>query len=211
MSEKKDANPKAILSEAIDQLNLGIEGNKEAAKKAYKMFAEICSSEPENYLAEAYLGSATALLGRDEIDPNKRFSLVLRGLKMLDRVAAKHPEIIEVRMSRGSVCLNLPEFFFHRQSIAVEDFSYLASRYESDKKVFPQELYWKVLFNLGLAYKRLDRTLDSEAAWQKLWSVTEDPNEYRVLLKQEGFKAVGSLPGRQNPGFPKSRRGRKST
>ena len=187
MSNKKDANPKAILSVAIDQLNLGIDGNKEAAKKAHKMLKEICSNDPENYLAEAYLGSATTLFGRDEIDPNKRFTLVLRGLKMLDRVVAKQAENIEIRMSRGSVCLNLPEFYFHRLSTAVEDFSYVASRYEADKKIFSQELYWKVLFNLGLAYKKLERSKESESTWQKLWSVTEDFNQYRVLLKQEGF------------------------
>lgn len=196
MSDKKDANSKAILSKAIEQLNLGIDGDKEAAKKAHKMFKEICSQEPDNYLAEAYFGSATTLLGRDEIDPNKRFTLVLRGLKMMDRVVSKLPENIEIRMLRGSVCLNLPEFFFHRQSTAVEDFSYVASRYESDKKNFSQELFWKVLFNLGLAYKKLERTKESESTWQKLWSVTEDPNQYRVLLKQEGFKGGGKHNGR---------------
>ncbi|PKM83430.1 MAG: hypothetical protein CVU89_01415 [Firmicutes bacterium HGW-Firmicutes-14] len=197
MSGKKDAAPKAVLSEAIEQLNLGIEGDKGAAKTAHKMLKEICSHDPGNYLAEAYLGSATALLGRDEIDPNKRFTLVLRGLKILDRVVSQHPENIEIRIARGSVCQNLPEFYFHRHSTAVEDFSYLASRYESDKNIFSQDLYWKVLYNLGLAYKQLGRTAESESAWQKLWSVTEDPNKYRGLLKQEGFKPISQPSGRQ--------------
>ncbi len=191
MADKKNAAPEDIFAEAVNLLNLGIDGDKEAAKKAHKMFKEIFTGAPENYLAEAYLGSATTLLGRDEIDPNKRFTLVLRGLKILDRVVLKQPENIAIRISRGSVCLNLPEFYFHRLGTAVEDFSCLASRYESDKKSFAQELYWKVLFDLGLAYKKLERSKESESTWQKLWSVTADPNKYRELLRQEGFKAEG--------------------
>ena len=197
MSDRKDAAPEDVLTEAKNMLNLGIDGDKEAAKKAHKMFKQICASDPQNYLAEAYLGSATALLGRDEIDPNKRFTLVIRGLKILDRVVSKQPENIEIRISRGSVCHNLPEFYFHRLSTAVEDFSYLASRYESNQKIFSRELYWKVLFDLGSVYKQLGRAQESESTWQKLWSATVEPNKYRELLKQEGFKAVSEPPGRK--------------
>ncbi len=192
MADKKPTNSAEMFTEAVNLHKLGVDGDKEAVKKAHKMFKEICTDDPDNHLAEAYLGSATALLGRDEIDPNKRFTLVLQGLKKLDRVVAKEPENIEIRIMRGAVCYNLPEFYFHRQTTAVEDFSYLVSRYESDKKTFSPELYWKILYDLGSAYKQLGRNKEAESTWQKLWSVTTDP-KYEELLRQKGFNVSSKV------------------
>ncbi len=196
MADKKPATPEEVFAEAVNLHKLGVNGDKEAVQKAHKMLKEICAADPQNCLAEAYLGSATALLGRDEIDPDKRFKLVLQGLKILDRAVSKEPEHIGIRILRGSVCYNLPDFYFHRLTTAAEDFSYLVSRYEADKKIFSQDFYWKILFDLGSAYKQLQRSKESESIWGKLWSVTTDP-KYKELLRQEGFKVDTEFPSGQ--------------
>lgn len=187
MDNKNELPPVDIFAEAVSLHNLGVDGDKEAVKKAHKMFKKICAENPQDCLAEAYLGSTTALLGRDDIDPNKRFKLALNGLKILDRAVSKEPDHIEIRILRGFVCYRLPEMFFHRLATAVEDFSYVSSRYEKNHKTVSRDFYWKILFDLGLAYKQLNRIEDAHKTWKKLLSVTRDP-KYAELLKQEGYR-----------------------
>ena len=174
------------LAEAVNLHNQGIDGDQEAVKKAHQMFKKICADNPADQLAAAYLGSATTLLGRDETDLDKRFKLAMEGLKLLDHAVSQESENTEIRILRGMVCYNLPDMYFHRLTTAVEDFCFLVSRYKKRKKIFSRELYWKILFNLGSAYKSLGRKEESEATWRKLLSVNTDP-EYKELLRQEGF------------------------
>lgn len=183
----RDEQASADLTVAVNLHNTGVDGDKEAVKKAQKMFKQICAENPQDCLAEAYLGSATALLGRDEIDPNKRFKLALDGLKILDRAVSKAPDNIEIRVLRGFVCHRLPEIYFHRLATAIEDFNYVTSSYEKNKKILPRDFYCKILFELGHGYKELGRHGEAQATWKKLLSVTNDP-EYIELLKQEGFR-----------------------
>lgn len=196
MAEKMAETPEGIMAEAVKMHKLGVDGDKEAVRKAHKMFTDIFADNSQNVLAEAYLGSATALLGRDEIDPNKRFQLALRGLKMLDRAVTKEPENIEIRVLRGLVCYRLPDMYFHRLMTAVEDFNYLVSRYEADKKLLAEDFYCQTLFNLGKAYKQLDRSKESESMWRKLWSAASNP-KYLELLKREGFEVEIKTPPKQ--------------
>lgn len=206
MVDKKGSTPADSFAEAVNQHNLGVDGDKEAVKTACKMFKKIYSDNPQDCLAEAYLGSATALLGRDEIDPNKRFKFALDGLKILERAVSKEPRNIEIRILRGMVCYRLPEIYFHRLSTAVEDFNFLISQYEKNKKVFSHDFYCKILFDLGSAYKQLERGGEAETTWKKLLSVTKD-TKYIELLKEEGFTADSEVEEKpKSRGFGFSRR-----
>lgn len=196
MVKKDEQPPSDLFTEAVNLHNIGVEGDKEAVKRAYSMFKQICADNPNNCLAEAYLGSTTALLGRDEIDPNKRFKLALDGLKIMDRTVSKESDNIEIRILRGFVCHRLPEMYFHRLATAIDDFSYVVSRYEKNKKVLPRDFYCKILYELGFDYKELDRLEEAHSIWKKLLSVAGD-SKYTELLKQEGFE-VGSQSRRKS-------------
>ncbi|MBU7007092.1 hypothetical protein [Phosphitispora fastidiosa] len=196
MADKHDQRPEAdSFTTAVNLHNTGVDGDKDAVKKAHKMFKKICADNPGDCLAEAYLGSATALLGRDEIEPNRRFKLALDGLKILDRAVSKEPDNIEIRILRGFVCHRLPEIYFHRLGTAIEDFTYVISRYERNKKLLKRDFYCKLLFELGIDYKQLERIEEAHLTWQKLLSVTSDP-DYVELLKREGFEAGSETSGR---------------
>lgn len=192
MANGKEATPDDIFNEAVKMHNLGIDGDAEAVKKACQMFETVCADDPKNTLAEAYLGSATALLARDEKDLEKRFKQALEGLKMLDRAVSKEPKNIDIRTLRGYVCYNLPEMYFHRLSTAVEDFSFLVSQYRKSRNTISHDFYCKLLFDLGSAYKKLEKNNEAEATWKKLLSVTKDP-KYWELLRQEGFDVPNSV------------------
>lgn len=176
-----------FFTEAINLHNLGIDGDKEAVQKAHEILKEIFSKNPEDHLVEAYLGSVTALLGRDHENLNEKFKLALDGLKLLDSAVSKDRTNTEIRILRGYVCYNLPDMYFHRLATAVEDFDFLVSRYWRNKKIFSRDFYAKTLFDLGSAYKKMGRTKEAESTWKKLLSVTKEP-KFLDLLRQEGFK-----------------------
>ncbi|MCX7922093.1 MAG: tetratricopeptide repeat protein [Clostridia bacterium] len=186
-NEASDSEESRIqLEEAIKLHKLGTEGDKEAVKKCYELLKMIHSTQPGNYLAEAYFGSATSLLGRDEINPNQRFKLAMKGLKLMDNAVSKQPDNIEIRLLRGQVCYRLPEMYFHRTATALEDFDFIISTYEKDANSVSDETYRQVLFNLGGAYKNLNRMQEAENVWRKLLSIAPE-SKYVQMVRQEGI------------------------
>jgi len=177
--------PGEFFAAAVNLHDLGVKGDQEAVQKARRMFEEIWSENPDHHLAEAYLGSATALLGRDHPNLDEKFRLAVEGLKLLDSAVSKDENNVEIRILRGHVCFNLPEMYFHRLATAVEDFEFLISGYRRNKRVFSKEFYLETMFNLGSAYKQLGRSEEAEAVWKKLLFRTRDP-KYLNRLRQEG-------------------------
>ncbi|HHW39886.1 MAG TPA: tetratricopeptide repeat protein [Syntrophomonadaceae bacterium] len=180
-----------LFAEAVELHRRGIQGDKEAVAKAYELLVKVKELLPDNNLVEAYYGSTVTLLGRDAVDPIERFKKAVRGLKILDGAVSRDPENIEVRILRGNVCYRLPETYFHRTATAVEDFSYLVSRYEQDPSLFSQDYYFQLLYDLGAAYKNLGRNQEADSAWQKLLSAAGE-TKYRELLSREGVQGVQS-------------------
>jgi len=182
-----DESNEQLMAEALGFYDLGVAGDKEAVVKAHELLTRLRRKYPQDSLVESYFGSSLCLLGRDVIDPNARLANTLEGLKIMDRVVKESPENIQVRFTRGYICNNLPETYFHRTGTAIEDFNYLVSRYEQNDSIFSPEYYWQLLYDLGNAYKGLGRREDAVATWSKLARVTTDP-KYRELLKHEGIR-----------------------
>jgi len=180
-----------MFKEAVNLYMQGAGGDKEAVNAAFDLLKKLNSHDPQNHLVEAYLGSAMALIGRDAVSPIEKFKNTNGGLKMLDHAVVSEPDSIEIRNLRANVCLKLPEMFFHRTGMAIEDFKNIASCYEKDNTVFSQELYWDTLFNIGSAFKTLGYNEDANSAWDKLLSVTTDPTyEERVSKERKRKVAV---------------------
>jgi tetratricopeptide (TPR) repeat protein len=177
---------KGLFSEAVELHMQGVEGDKEAVKKACKLMEKVRKLTSNNNLVEAYYGSTSTLLARDMVDPLEKLKKAADGLKILDRSVAKEPENTEIRILRAYVCSRIPEEFFHRSAIAIEDFNYLLSRYEREPGIFSQQTYWQILYNLGLVYKKVGKHQEARNTWQKLLSQTTDAN-YRKLLMEEGL------------------------
>ena len=193
--DPSDKSTDELFSEAMTLYQLGLAGEKEAVPQAFKLLIHVLQNDRQNLLAEAYLGSVISLMGRDADDANDRFKFAIKGLKILDKVVSMEPENVEIRGLRAFVCSRLPEQFFHRSDTAIEDFSYLVSRNDEDDSLFPKEFYHQILYELALAYHRLDKRNDAESTCRKLLSLTNDP-KYKVLIKQEGI--LGSdLPRRK--------------
>lgn len=134
-----------------------VEGDKTAVHEAFVLLENIRDHFPPDPLIDAYFGSILAFQGRDALDPIERVEKVRQGLKFLDEAVQNEPERLEIRILRGYVCLRLPEVFFHRTSVAVEDFNYLITRYEKDPNIFSAEFGRQLLKELKSAYQTLGR------------------------------------------------------
>lgn len=178
----------SLYAHALNLHRLGVDGNAEAVKECVAEFKKLRSLLPDNNLVEAYFGSATSLLGRDEVNPMERMKKANKGLKILDRTVAREPDNIEIRNLRFNVCYRLPEPIFQRGATVVEDLSYLAERYENDSEVFSQDYYWHILYTLGIAYKTINQNQEAESTWRKLLA-SEPDDKYIKLLKKEGLKS----------------------
>ena len=176
-----------LFKEAKALHDKGVAGDKSAVKKAYELLKKLNYQNPVNRQVEAYFGSATALMGRDAQNLMDGMKLAKKGLKMLDRAVTMAPEDIAIRSIRGHVCYNLPEMYFMRTKSAIQDFSYIISRYEKDNQCIEKGYYCQLLYNLGMASRNLGLKQDSDAAWKKLLAVTKNP-KYGDLLEKAGYK-----------------------
>lgn len=123
ITEPLSEEQQTLYSQAIELYQKGLDGDSDAVVKSHEIFKKLYLQAPGNIMVEAHYGCLTSLLGRDEFNPNERFKLAMKGLKILDRAVSKESENIEIRNLRGYVCLRLPDMYFHRTSTAVEDFT----------------------------------------------------------------------------------------
>lgn len=143
--------------QAINFHQDGIKGEKAAVNKAIQLLKELVKKHPNDQEIKAYLGSATALLGRDATSVTDKMKYALEGLKLLDSVIEKNSSLIVARFLRGNVSYRLPELYFQRTSTAIEDFSFLVAAYEKDETVLSDAEYEEVLKNLIESMKRLNQ------------------------------------------------------
>lgn len=177
-----------LLAKAKEQHQQGINGDKNAVKEAFCLLERIRLLDPGNHLAEAYYGSATALLGRDATDTQERTEKAKAGLKILDNAVSHEPDNIEIRTLRGYVSFRLPHVYFRRTKTAIEDFEYLVSHFEQNPNLFIDEFYYQLLYDLGVAYKTLSQDQDAETTWKKLLEKTSNP-KYRDLISQKTIES----------------------
>ncbi|HHV93859.1 MAG TPA: hypothetical protein GXX47_04885 [Firmicutes bacterium] len=138
-----DATFEEIMARGVELHDLAVQGKAGASQEALKWLEQALQMQPDHPLAQAYYGSALALVGRDSIDPQERVVKALRGLKILDRTAAAYGDLVPVRILRGYVAYRLPEEYFYRTQTAIEDFSFLIQRYEQDSTIFSEEFWIK--------------------------------------------------------------------
>jgi tetratricopeptide (TPR) repeat protein len=181
------------LEEAVRLHQQGVDGNQEAVVRAYEILTELRNQNLENSLIDAYYGSTLALLGRDAILPAEKMQKAMNGLEILDEAVSKDPQNLTIRLLRGHVCNSLPDMFFQRTKTAVEDFTYILDAYQQDPGLFPKPFIWQLLYDLGMAHKKVRQEDEAKECWNQLLSETDDP-KYVLLLEQEGVDITNMVP-----------------
>lgn len=173
------------LSRAVALHDLAVQGDKDATEEAFYLLRREHRANPHNQVIKAYYGSAMALMGRDADDTSERFAKALEGIRVIDDAVAADPSNPRIRVLRAHVNYNLPETFFHRTSVAIEDFHYLIKAYRRGLPGVSHSLYLDTLYRLGKAYMNVGDEDKAEQTWQQL--LEEKPgNKYLQLLRAEG-------------------------
>lgn len=180
-----------LLAKGVTLHDQARRGDAHATREAVEVFKVAHQIDPDDPTVCAYYGSALALVGRDVVDPNLKVQYALKGIRLLDRAAQAAPDNVVVRTLRAYVNYRVPEHFFNRTSVAVQDFTYLAERYEREPGVISRGSYWEILYHLGKAYQTLEEHEKARSVWQKL--IAANPSRrYLRLLRAEGMD-VGDL------------------
>jgi tetratricopeptide (TPR) repeat protein len=156
------------FEEAKTLHNNGVDGDKKAVIKANEMLLKLREAEPENALIEAYYGSTLVLLARDAVKILERADKAQEGLDALNRAVSLDPNQKEIRWLRGSICLRLPDSFFHCSETAIEDFTFLLDRFKENSNYLTPKQVREVLRNLRSAYQNAGKTDQADAVMQLL-------------------------------------------
>ena len=97
-----------------------LEDSSKALKQATKLLEDLTKKEPENALARAYLGSATALVARVSWNPLTKVKYANLGTKNIDRAVAMEGDLFSVRIVSFRVNEALPDMF-DRKEAAIAD------------------------------------------------------------------------------------------
>jgi tetratricopeptide (TPR) repeat protein len=170
------------FAKAITLHKKGINGDKQAAQKAYESLKNIKLQVNNHPLVEAYFGSSSALIARDHTNINEKSNYGKRGIKALDQAIKLDGDNVEIRLLRGNVALRLPEVYFKRTKTAIEDFNYLIKAYENNNRDISKDQYHEILLKLGKAYQTVGDSKRAEETWNKLLSLNN--SKYKKLVAE---------------------------
>jgi tetratricopeptide (TPR) repeat protein len=177
-----NTNWKKDLDKAVALHKKAINGDKQAAQKAYETLKNIKLQVNNHSLVEAYFGSSSALIARDSTDLIDKTNYAIRGMKALDQAIKLDGNNVEIRMLRGNVAHRLPEAYFKRTKTAIEDFQYLIKVFEGNNRDISKEQYYEILLKLGAAYKTVGNSQRAEETWNKLLSLNN--SKYKTLVEK---------------------------
>ncbi|TCL76915.1 hypothetical protein EDC14_1001200 [Hydrogenispora ethanolica] len=148
------ADRAGFYAEAKRLHDLGVAGNKTAARMGLELWEQAHSRDPQDPVALGYYGSSLALNGRYASDTNGMFGAAIKGLKLLNEAVSQAPDHWELRLLRGYLAYSLPEAFFHTTRQAIADFQYLIGAYRQDNRIFPADLQERLVADLAAAVRR---------------------------------------------------------
>jgi len=192
-SHKEAAEPKAgwkkrwvkeVPQEGLQYYEQALEGDREAAFKAFDIFSQAMEKHRRNPLVQAYYADCLSMTGKYQEDVPGMIGLTIQAMKTYDRLVADYPDNVQLRLMRAYHSYRLPETFFHRTATAIEDFLVLTERYRDDSSILPEPLYWQMLFDLGAAYARLGMEEEAHQVWAQLTEQSPDPR-YRELVESQ--------------------------
>lgn len=131
------------LAEGRNLFYLSVE-NKQALKKAEKIFQQLQNNDSLSGRATVYLGALMSIRGKHALLPIHKYNKALKGLELMDSGILMNPIDIESRFIRGMTCFHLP-FFFKRSDTAKEDFDFVMTHLSGHFEEYDKDLIDNVI------------------------------------------------------------------
>lgn len=148
---------------------------KQAVSQALKILEQLYEKHPDVPIIEGYYGSSLALAGRESEDAQGLFGSAIKGMKHLNHAVEKSPDNARLRLLRASMCVCLPEAFFHVGEKGYQDFLLVLSAYEKDRSLLTPEQYGRVLHDMARCCERLGKGNEAEGYWSRLAQADPQP------------------------------------
>ena len=142
-----------------------ITGDSEAVKLAEQYLTELKRVEPTNAFGQALLGSTTVMKARDAFLPTTKLKWVRQGCAVLDAAAKMASEDPNVRFTRASNNLFLPDLC-GRKEIVRQDFEWLSARALDGPSTLPQGFRQYVALYHGIALRKWGDLPAAKAKWK---------------------------------------------
>lgn len=178
-----------LPEEGLQFYERALEGDKEAAFKAFEIFSQAMEKHRRNPLVQAYYADCLSMTGKYQEDVPGMIGTTIKAMKTYDRLVYDYPENVHLRLMRAYHSYRLPETFFHRTATAIEDFNVLVERYRTDASILPEPVYWQILFDLGAAYSRLGMNEEARQIWAQLTEQNPDP-QYKELVETQSSEEM---------------------
>ena len=180
------ANPSfdELLKEGQRLYYFAVAGNKQAGLRAQELLRRACFADPLSALAECYYGSCLAVTGRNATNPQEMFQSFFKGLNHLKKGVAKNPNDPQLRLLLADLYHNLSPSFFPASDKAIKEFKFLKMAYEKDNSIFSEEVYFQVLYDLGVCHQSAGEADKAQKVWQMLSKKTADP-KFKLLTDVE--------------------------
>jgi tetratricopeptide (TPR) repeat protein len=163
---------------------LATAGDKKASQWAHDLWKRAYQAYSNDPVATAYYGSSIALLGLNSVEPQRMFESIFQGLKLINTAVDLDPDNIEVRLVRAYLLYSLPESMFHMTEKAISDFEYVITEYrKKTDTTITEKLYHQILYDLGMAYRRIGSGWKAIGVWQTLLNESSDP-KYQELKER---------------------------
>jgi len=157
---------------------------KDTPRKAAAYLQEVYSLSPNDDEVQAYLGSATTMIGRDSWNVLTKIGTVNKGIKMIDDAVVMMPDSIVIRMVRANNSLDLPDIF-KRKEIARKDFQHLEMLVTKSSSDIEPDIKAEIFYQLGMFYRRENNDSMAKEYFKKAINASPD--------SQWGKKSEGSL------------------
>jgi len=118
------------MEQAVALHEAARDGDDAATARAVEAFEALVAAQPENPLANAYLGSSYALTARDARSVVDKVRFTNRGLRHLDTAVALAPNDFAARLIRANVTVALPTVFGRRDA-ALKDMMALDAMFDA--------------------------------------------------------------------------------
>ncbi|RPF53429.1 hypothetical protein [Aquisalibacillus elongatus] len=166
----------------LDLYLQALSGDQQVANQAYEYFQKAYSENPANLDYKIHYADCLSLQSKFSDDASDMIGKAIEAMKLFDSVVNSKPYHIKYRYLRGYHALRLPEHFFHRTTTAIVDLEYLIERYEQDSSIFSNEIYYQLLYDLGLANLVMEDSEEAQEVWDKL--ITLDPPQRFITLME---------------------------
>ncbi|WP_226666616.1 hypothetical protein [Metabacillus litoralis] len=181
-SESSTSLKDGMTKEAFTFYNKALNGTVDEVKEALNFFEVfvLTNTSPE---VEMYYIDLQSMVGRDSINTYEMFGAAIKAMKAMDSLINEHPNSCELKLIRAKQSLRIPELFFRRAAIAVSDIEYVLKNHTFINEK-GSDIHHQLLFDLGIAYEKLDMLKEAEEAWNKLKKL--NPNrELQAKLKEK--------------------------